>query len=72
MLETSSVAILVLSCLLSFGLGRLVVSWRKRRKERLERHQAPATARSQADESPALNKSKRRRQQRQGRGSGGR
>lgn len=66
MLDNSSIAILVISCLMSFGVGRLVLRWRKRRQASQAASQAPVK-RAAEDEPASLNKGKRRRQQRQSR-----
>lgn len=63
-LESSSIAILVISCLVSFGLGRLVLRWRKRRHQRLNPIVPVVKKSRRMDDTPALNKNKRRRQQR--------
>ncbi len=64
-LESSSIAILVISCLMSFGLGRLVLRWRKRRQAQKNPIVTPVKKSRRLDDTPALNKNKRRRQERQ-------
>lgn len=72
-METSAVVFLVISCAVSFGLGRLFVHFRdKKRKEKLQAREAEAL-RNRPPEPESLNKAKRKRQlQQQGKLSKGR
>ena len=61
-METSAIIFLVVSCAVSFGLGRLFVHFRdKKRKEKLQAHKAEAL-RNRPAEPESLNKAKRKRQ----------
>jgi len=61
-METSAVVFLVISCAVSFGLGRLFVYFRdKKRKEKLQAREAEAL-RNRPAEPESLNKAKRKRQ----------
>lgn len=64
-METSSIVLLGVSCAVSFGLGRIFVHFRdKKRKSEQERakEQAAQALRDQPPEAESRNKGKRRRQ----------
>lgn len=64
-METSSIVLLAASCAVSFGLGRIFVHFRdKKRKSEQERakERAAQALRDQPPEAESRNKGKRRRQ----------
>ncbi len=61
-METSNIVLLVISCAVSFGLGRVFVHFRnKKRREKLLAREAE-TRRNRPSEPESLNKAKRKRQ----------
>jgi hypothetical protein len=62
-IEPGAILILVLSCVISFTLGRYLVSSRNKRRQKKEMERAELALRSRPPEPPSLNKSKRKRQQ---------
>lgn len=62
-IEPGAILILVLSCVISFALGRYLVSSRNKRRQKAEMERAELTLRNRPPEPPSLNKSKRKRQQ---------
>ena len=61
-METSHIVVLVLSCAISFGVGRLIVHFRNKKRTRLAREHNAETLRNRPPEKESLNRSKRRRQ----------
>ena len=62
-IEPGAILILVLSCVISFTLGRYIVSTRNKRRQKAEMERAELALRNRPPEPPSLNKSKRKRQQ---------
>jgi len=62
-IEPGAILILVLSCVISFTLGRYIVSKRNKRRQKAEMERAELALRNRPPEPPSLNKSKRKRQQ---------
>jgi biopolymer transport protein ExbB/TolQ len=62
-IEPGAILILVLSCVISFTLGRYLVSSRNKRRQKKELERAELALRNRPPEPPSLNKSKRKRQQ---------
>lgn len=62
-IEPGAILILVLSCVISFTLGRYLVSSRNKRRQKKEMERAELALRNRPPEPPSLNKSKRKRQQ---------
>jgi len=62
-IEPGAILILVLSCVISFALGRYLVSSRNKRRQKTEMERAELALRNRPPEPPSLNKSKRKRQQ---------
>jgi len=62
-IEPGAILILVLSCVISFTLGRFLVSKRNKRRQKKEIERREMALRNRPPEPPSLNKSKRRRQQ---------
>jgi hypothetical protein len=69
-MENVNIILLVVSCAVSFGLGRLYVHFRDKKRDKLKK-EAEAHAARLLREQPAgpesMNKSKRKRQQQQSR-----
>ncbi len=61
-METSSIVLLAVSSAVSFGLGRIFVHFRDRKREKQARERAARALREQAPEIASRNKSKRKRQ----------
>lgn len=61
-METSSTILLVLSCAVCFGLVRLFVYLRDKKREKQAREQAAQAPRDRPPETESRNRSKRRRQ----------
>ena len=61
-IEPGAILILVLSCVISFTLGRYIVSTRNKRRQKAEMERAELALRNRPPEPPSLNKSKRKRQ----------
>jgi Flp pilus assembly protein TadB len=61
-METSAIIFLVISCAISFGLGRTFVHFRDKKRARQAQERAAQTLRDQPAEAQALNRSKRKRQ----------
>ena len=64
-METSSIIFLVVSCLVSFALGRIFVHFRDKKRDRLAREREAQTLRNRPAEKESLNRSKRGRQLKQ-------
>jgi hypothetical protein len=62
-IEPGAIWILVLSCVISFTLGRYIVSTRNKRRQKAEMERRETALRNRPPEPPSLNKSKRKRQQ---------
>ena len=62
-IEPGAIWVLVLSCVISFTLGRYIVSTRKKRRQKAEMERRETALRNRPPEPPSLNKSKRKRQQ---------
>jgi len=62
-IEPGAILILVLSCVISFTLGRYLVLSRNKRRQKKEMERAELALRNRPPEPPSLNKSKRKRQQ---------
>lgn len=61
-METPAVILLVVSCLISFGLGRLFVHFRDKRRNRRAAEREAEARRNLPPEPESKNKAKRRRQ----------
>ena len=69
-MENSSIILLVVSCAISFGLGRVYVHFRDKKRKKLQSELAARRAqmlREQPAGPESKNKSKRKRQQQQSR-----
>jgi len=62
-IEPGAIWVLVLSCVISFTLGRYIVSTRNKRRQKAEMERREKALRNRPPEPPSLNKSKRKRQQ---------
>jgi hypothetical protein len=62
-IEPGAIWVLVLSCVISFTLGRYIVSTRNKRRQKAEMERRETALRNRLPEPPSLNKSKRKRQQ---------
>jgi hypothetical protein len=62
MMETSSIIFLLVSCAISFGLGRVFVHFRDKKRGRLAQERVAQTLREQPPGIESRNKSKRKRQ----------
>jgi|GEM_PF-2050367 len=62
-IEPGAIWVLVLSCVISFTLGRYIVSTRNKRRQKAEMERRETALRNRPPEPPSLNKSKRKRQQ---------
>ena len=62
-IEPGAIWVLVLSCVISFTLGRYIVSTRNKRRQKAETERRETALRNRPPEPPSLNKSKRKRQQ---------
>ena len=65
MMETSSIIFLVISCAVSFALGRIFVHFRDKKRHRLTREREAQALRNRPAEKESLNRSKRSRQLKQ-------
>ena len=61
-METSAVVFLVISCAISFGLGKLFVHFRDKKRKKATQEREALAARNRPAEAESLNKSKRKRQ----------
>lgn len=61
-METPAVIFLVVSCAVSFGLGRLFVHFRDKRRKKAAQEREALALRNRPPEPEALNKAKRKRQ----------
>jgi hypothetical protein len=61
-IEPGAIWVLVLSCVISFTLGRYIVSTRNKRRQKAEMERRETALRNRPPEPPSLNKSKRKRQ----------
>ena len=61
-METSSIIFLVISCAVSFGLGRIFVHFRDKKRSRLKLEREAQALRNRPAEKASQNRSKRRRQ----------
>ena len=61
-METSSITFLAVSCAVSFGLGRIFVHFRDKKRIRLGLERAAQALRNQPAEKESKNRSKRKRQ----------
>lgn len=61
-METPALIFLVVSCAISFGLGRLFVHLRDKKRKKAAEERAAAELRNRPPEPESLNKAKRRRQ----------
>jgi hypothetical protein len=61
-IEPGAILVLVLSCVISFTLGRYIVSTRNKRRQKAEMERRETALRNRPPEPPSLNKSKRKRQ----------
>ena len=64
-METSSIIFLVISCAVSFSLGRIFVHFRDKKRDRLARERDAQALRNRPAEKESLNRSKRSRQLKQ-------
>ena len=64
-METSSVIFLVISCAVSFALGRIFVHFRDKKRSRLRLEREAEALRNRPAEKESLNRSKRSRQLKQ-------
>ena len=62
-IEPGAIWVLVLSCVISFTLGRYIVSTRNKRRQKAEMERRETALRNRPPEPPSLNKAKRKRQQ---------
>lgn len=61
-METPALIFLVVSCAISFGLGRLFVHLRDKKRRKAAEERAAAELRNRPPEPESLNKAKRKRQ----------
>ena len=61
-MEPSAIFFLVISCIVSFTLGRTFVHFRNKKRDRIKREQEAEARRNQPPEKVSLNKAKRKRQ----------
>ncbi|MGH6640787.1 MAG: hypothetical protein ACREBY_19555 [Polaromonas sp.] len=61
-METSSIIFLVISCAVSFGLGRTVVHFRDKKRRKQAQELEAQALRDRPIEAESLNKAKRKRQ----------
>ena len=61
-METSSIIFLVISCAVSFGLGRTFVHFRDKKRKKIAQERAAQALRNRPVEPESKNKSKRKRQ----------
>ena len=61
-METSSIIFLLISCAVSFGLGRIFVHFRDKKRNRLKLEREAQVLRNRPAEKESQNKAKRRRQ----------
>lgn len=61
-METPAVIFLVISCAVSFGLGRIFVHFRDKRRKKAAQEREALALRNRPPEPEALNKAKRKRQ----------
>jgi hypothetical protein len=69
-MENVNIILLVVSCAVSFGLGRLYVNFRDKKRDKLKKEaeaRAARLLREQPTGPESMNKSKRKRQQQQSR-----
>ena len=72
-METSAVILLVVSCAISFGLGRTIVYFRNKKRAEKAAKLAEEMERNRPEEPESKNKGKRKRQlQRMGKNASGR
>ena len=64
-METPALIFLVVSCAISFGLGRLFVHFRDKKRKKAAEERAAAALRDRPAEPESLNKAKRTRQRKQ-------
>ena len=64
-METSSIIFLVVSCVVSFALGRIFVHFRDKKRSRLRLEREAEALRNRPAEKESLNRSKRSRQLKQ-------
>lgn len=61
-MENSALIFLIISCAISFGIGRTIVYFRKKRREKIARQRELEALRNRPVEPESKNKSKRKRQ----------
>ena len=61
-METSSIVFLAVSTAVSFGLGRTVMNWRRKKHQKQAEERTAQALRNQPPEPESRNKSKRKRQ----------
>ena len=61
-METSAIIFLVISCAISFALGRIFVHFRDKKRSRLKLEREAQALRDRPAEKASTNKAKRRRQ----------
>jgi hypothetical protein len=61
-METPAIIFLVVSCAISFGLGRLFVYFRDKKRKKAAEESAAQVLRNRPPETESLNKAKRKRQ----------
>ena len=61
-METPAIIFLVVSCAISFGLGRLFVYFRDKKRKKAAEERAAQVLRNRPAEPESLNKAKRKRQ----------
>ena len=64
-METSAIIFLVISCAISFALGRVFVHFRDKKRARLKLERDAQALRNRSAEKESLNRSKRSRQLKQ-------
>jgi hypothetical protein len=61
-METPAIIFLVVSCAISFGLGRIFVHFRDKKRKKAAEEREAAVLRNRPAEPESLNKAKRKRQ----------
>lgn len=61
-METSSIVLLAVSMAVSFGLGRTIMNWRRKKRQKQAEERKSQALRDRPAEPESKNKSKRKRQ----------
>jgi mannitol-specific phosphotransferase system IIBC component len=61
-METSNILLLVISCAVSFGVGRTIMHFRRKRRDKQAQERQTQALRNRPPEVASSNKSKRKRQ----------